>query len=110
MKLKEGDYIYKLRFGVAESRDKVGRIVDNIAIGQTGQAYLINYDPDTLSVKPGYTANKYFGCTYIKSNLYNIDQFEKDISTRIIRNYDYRKLTLQQLDIINKLLKKFETE
>lgn len=107
MKLEKGNYIYKLRYGTAESRDKIDCIVDCLAIGQTGQTYQVEYGED-LDIKPGLRSIKFFGVSYVRGTLYNISRFEKDITIRDVRNFDFSKLTLTQLQEAKDFLQKFQ--
>lgn len=102
-KLKVGNLVFLLRYGTADSCDRIKSIVDNVAIGESGNSYFIEYD-DSGVILPGANTPKFFNITYVVASLRTKETFDADILRKKIRNFDYSKFSYEKLTQINRVL------
>ncbi len=102
-KLKAGNLVFLLRYGTAESCDRIKSIVDNVAIGESGNSYFIEYD-DSGVILPGANTPKFFNISYAVASFRTKETFDADILRKKIRNFNYSKFSYEKLTQINRVL------
>jgi hypothetical protein len=108
--LEINDVVYKLRFGTAEEKIVIDKVVDDFAYSEN-KVFNRKYLPDLSCIRQdnkGIGGGKHFGESYIKSDESNSDKLKIEIKLRFIRNIDYKKFSSNEINIIYLLLKEMK--
>lgn len=107
--IEVGDVLYQLRHGTAQEKIVIETVSGQCAFARgTEYQFVRDQLEPIIRLSQGLGYRKQFGESFCFKTDENAQRMDTDIKLRYIRNYNYSKLTEEQLDTIITKIKEYE--